>query len=57
MSDRREPPREIELAEMLEAADEVDDPVVFRILDIQIQKQRAKQDAERKALPTTEPAA
>jgi hypothetical protein len=42
MSDHREPPLEIELAEMIQSAAEVDDPMVYRIIDIQIAKRKAE---------------
>lgn len=48
MSDLREPPLDIELDEMIQSAAEVDDPVVYRIIDIQIAK-RKQQYEQRKA--------
>jgi hypothetical protein len=44
MTDRPvEPPLGIELPEMIQAASEIDDPMVYRIIDIQIAKQKALQ--------------
>lgn len=44
MSDLREPPLEIELSEMIAAASEIDDPAVYRIIDIQIAKRRQERE-------------
>lgn len=35
------PPPEIELPEMIQAAAEIDDPMVYKIIDIQIARRRA----------------
>lgn len=44
MSDVREPPVELELAELIQSASEVDDPTVYRILDVMIAKQRRERE-------------
>lgn len=45
-----EPPLEIELAEMIQQAAEVDDPIVYKIIDIQIAKMMERSRERRAAL-------
>lgn len=43
----KEPPESDELPEMIAAAAEIDDPMVFRILDIQIAKRKREHEKAR----------